>query len=338
VRPALGSAASRLSAAGLAICAILPLASHAHESRPAYLELTERTPGLFDVSWRRPARGEMVLRLQPVFPGHCGERSQRITVLRHGASLERWQIDCGATGLLGHSILIDGLTATITDALIRVTLRSGVSYSQIVRGNAPAFALEGEPSVGQVVRDYGLLGVEHILGGIDHLLFVFALLLLVDGTWVLVKTITAFTVAHSVTLGAATLGFVEVPQAPVEAVIALSILFLATELVKRLDGASDLAMRAPWIVAFVFGLLHGFGFAGALAEVGLPRTDIPLALLAFNLGVEAGQLSFVAVVLLARRVAAPSAPYLASWLPRATACGIGITAAYWFAERVRGFW
>ena len=334
----LGTAASLLSAVGLVLGALVPFASHAHESRPASLELTERTPGVFVVTWRRPARGEMVLRLQPAFPRHCAERAERVAYLRQGASVERWQIDCGARGLVGHSILIEGLSATITDALIRVTLRSGATWSKLVSGNGPEFALEGEPSVRQVIRDYGMLGFDHILGGVDHLLFVFALLLIVQSTWVLVKTITAFTVAHSITLGAATLGFVDVPQAPVEAVIALSILFLATELVRGLDGTSDLTARSPWIVAFVFGLLHGFGFAGALAEVGLPQMDIPLALLSFNLGVEAGQLAFVGVVLLARWLVGRGAPQFGAWLLKAAAYGIGITASYWFVERAVGFW
>jgi hydrogenase/urease accessory protein HupE len=327
-----------LSTLGLVLGALVPFASQAHESRPAYLELTERMPGLFDVTWRRPARGELVLRLQPAFPGHCTAPAERVAYFQQGASIERWQIDCGAEGLVGHSIRIEGLTATITDALIRVMLLGGATYSHVVSGNGPVFTLEGEPSVKQVIRDYGMLGVDHILGGVDHLLFVFALLLLVKSPWVLVKTVTAFTVAHSITLGAATLGFVNVPQAPVEAVIALSILFLATELVRGLDGASDLTTRSPWIVALVFGLLHGFGFAGALAEVGLPQSDIPLALLMFNLGIEAGQLAFVTVILLARWLATPGAPYFASWLPRVTAYAIGITASYFFVERLVAPW
>lgn len=327
-----------LAAMGLAAGALLPIASGAHESRPAYLELVERRPGLFDVTWRRPARGDRVLSLEPAFPGHCTARGERIAYLQQAASVERWQVDCGATGLIGHSILIEGLSATLTDALIRVTLRSGATRSQVVRGNAPAFTLAVEPSAGQVIRDYARLGVDHILGGIDHLLFVFALLLLVKSAWALVKTVTAFTVAHSITLGAATLGWVSVPQAPVEAVIALSIVFLATELVRGLQGKRDLTTRSPWIVAFVFGLLHGFGFAGALAEVGLPHGDIALALLMFNLGVEAGQLVFVGVVLAARWLATPATPHVASWLPRATAYGIGATACYWFVERIVGFW
>ena len=197
--------------------------------------------------------------------------------------------------------------------------------------------VQGAPSLWQVTSDYFALGVEHILGGIDHLLFVLCLLLIVKGKWLLVKTITAFTVAHSITLALATLGFVRVPQAPVEAVIALSILFLAVELVKQQQGKSDLAMRAPWIVAFIFGLLHGFGFAGALSEIGLPQADIPLALLMFNVGVEAGQLLFIVAVLLAIQLWKHVLNIEPPWLPRATAYVIGSVSAFWIISRVALF-
>jgi hypothetical protein len=188
-----------------------------------------------------------------------------------------------------------------------------------------------------VVRAYTVLGIEHILGGVDHLLFVLALLLLVRGLGRLVATVTAFTVAHSVTLAAATLGFVHVPSAPVEATIALSILFLASELARQqlAGGASraDLTARFPWVVAFSFGLLHGFGFAGALSEIGMPAKAVPLALLFFNVGVELGQLAFIAAVLAVGwgfRRAALVAPR--GW-PRAAAYGIGSVAAFWFVQR-----
>jgi hydrogenase/urease accessory protein HupE len=186
----------------------------------------------------------------------------------------------------------------------------------------------------EVIRTYTLLGIGHILGGVDHLLFVLALLLLVRGIGRLVATVTAFTLAHSVTLAAATLGFVHVPPAPVEATIALSILFLASELARqRADGRADLTARFPWLVAFSFGLLHGFGFAGALSEVGVPQKAVPLALLFFNVGVEIGQLAFIAAVLAigwSVRRAAIRAP---AWWPRAAAYGIGSVAAFWVVQR-----
>jgi len=309
----------------------------AHESRPAYLEIKESQAHVYDITWRRPARGELVLSMQPVFPDHCELQGSVANYFSQGAHVQRWTIQCGTAGLVGHSIYIEGLVQTITDVLVRIQFLDNTTQTQILKPNDTRMTVQGAPSVWQVITDYVALGVEHILGGIDHLLFVLCLLLIVNGKWLLVKTITAFTVAHSITLALATLGFVRVPQAPVEAVIALSILFLAVELVKQQQGKSDLAMRAPWIVAFIFGLLHGFGFAGALSEVGLPQADIPLALLMFNVGVEAGQLLFIAAVLLtiqAWRLVINIEP---SWLPRATAYVIGGLSSFWTISRVALF-
>jgi hydrogenase/urease accessory protein HupE len=311
--------------------------SFAHESRPAYLEINESQAHIYDITWRRPARGEMVLSMQPVFPEHCEPRGSVANYFSQGAHVQRWTIQCESAGLVGHSIYIEGLVQTITDVLVRIQFLDNTTHTQILKPNDTRMTVQGAPSVWQVLSDYFALGVEHILGGIDHLLFVLCLLLIVKGKWLLVKTITAFTVAHSITLALATLGFVSIPQAPVEAVIALSILFLAVELVKQQQGKSDLAMRAPWIVAFIFGLLHGFGFAGALSEVGLPQADIPLALLMFNVGVEAGQLLFIAAVLLtiqAWRLVINIEP---AWLPRATAYVIGSVSAFWIFSRIALF-
>ena len=202
----------------------------------------------------------------------------------------------------------------------------------------PVFTVKPAQGRGEVAWAYFVLGVEHILAGIDHLLFVLALLLLVRGARRLVATITAFTVAHSLTLVAATLGWVRVPGPPVEAIIALSIVFVAAEVITGLRGRRGLTTRSPWIAAFSFGLLHGLGFAGALAEVGLPQVAIPVALLTFNVGVEVGQLLFVAGVLLLRRVASPALPLIGRRVSAATAYGIGSVAAFWTIERVAGFW
>jgi len=233
----------------------------------------------------------------------------------------------------GAEVRIDGLTGTMIDVLVRVEFTSGVVVSRILRPNAPTLEVSASGSDAPI-WGYLTLGIEHILFGIDHLLFVLGLLLIVRGTWLLVKTITAFTVAHSITLGLATLGFVTVPQAPVEAVIALSIVFVASELARQREGQVDVMTRYPWIVAFIFGLLHGFGFASALAQVGLPQTEIPLALLLFNVGVELGQLMFVGAVMsliwLFHRALGPTP----QWLPRAAAYGIGSVAAFWVIERI----
>jgi len=308
-----------------------------HESRPAYLEINESQTNVFDITWRRPARGEMVLSMQPVFPAHCNLQGSIANYLTPGAHISRWTMTCLDKGLDGQPISIDGLIKTITDVLVRVQMQNGAIYTQILKPNNPTMVVQGAAGAWGVFTDYLVLGVEHILGGIDHLLFVLCLLLIVKGNWLLVKTITAFTVAHSITLAIATLDILTVPQAPVEAVIALSIIFLAVELVKQQQGKRDLAMRSPWIVAFIFGLLHGFGFASALSEVGLPQSDIPLALLSFNLGVEAGQLLFIAVVITLMMLWKHVTKLHLAWLPRLTAYAIGSLASFWTIQRLMTF-
>ena len=243
-----------------------------------------------------------------------------------------------AGGITGRTIAIDGLNATMTDVLVRLERTDGTTQVTRLSPSEPSFVVQATPSALQVAGTYLSLGIEHILLGIDHLLFVLALLILVDGRRRLLWTITAFTIAHSLTLGAATLGFVNIPQTPVEAIIALSIVFVASEIVHARQGRPGLTQRWPWIVAFTFGLLHGFGFAGALTEIGLPAQAVPLALLFFNVGVEAGQLLFIAavgvVIVVARRVALPQP----AWAWRVPAYGIGAVAAFWSIERVAGFW
>jgi hypothetical protein len=245
------------------------------------------------------------------------------------ARVQHAELVC-STPLTGRVFTVNGLELTATDVLLRVDNLDGKSFTHRLVPEAPSVVIPERPGALEVAATYLVLGVEHILLGIDHLLFVLALLLLVRGIGRLIATITAFTVAHSITLAAATLGFVNVPSAPIEATIALSILFVATELAR---GQFTLTMRLPWLVAFTFGLLHGFGFAGALSEVGLPTHAIPLALLFFNVGVELGQLAFIAVVLTGawalRRVALEPP----AWAPRLTAYVIGSVAAFWVFER-----
>ena len=323
----------------LIICIYWLMSSFAygHESRPAYLEIKQQTGNIFEVQWRRPARGDLVLNMQPVFPAHCTSTAQVASYIIDGASIERWQIDCGTQGLAEQTITIEGLKQTTTDALVRIEMRSGTVYSKILKGNAPEFRVAGEPSAWKVIKDYTFLGVEHILGGVDHLLFVLCLLLIVRGARQLLITVTAFTVAHSITLAMATLGYVHVPQAPVEAVIALSILFLASELARQKRAQQDITMQSPWLVAFIFGLLHGFGFAGALSEIGLPQTEIPLALLMFNLGVELGQLIFIAAVLLMLALSKHLLTRPVSWTQPALTYAIGGISAFWLIQRLANF-
>ena len=309
----------------------------AHEVRPGYLELTQRDESSWSVLFKVPMRGDMRLRLLPRFPETCRQSGEVSSYVVPGAMVERWTIDC-PEGLVGGLVGVDGLEATLTDVLIRIEPLGASSQTARLDPTAPTLIVPAAPSRVQIARTYLVLGVEHILGGIDHLLFVLALLMIVKGRRKLVWTVTSFTVAHSITLALAVLGFVTMPPAPVEAVIALSILFLATEIVHSHQGRPGLTEEAPWIVAFSFGLLHGFGFAGALSEVGLPDSDIPLALLLFNVGVEIGQLLFVAgalaVMWLGRRLSVP----WPQWAWRVPTYAIGSVAAYWTIERVAGFW
>ncbi len=245
-----------------------------------------------------------------------------------------------AGGLAGKRIELPGLQATITDVLARLQFRDGGYSTTLVHPSRPWIEIAGSQGPLAVFGTYVTHGVEHILLGYDHLLFVLALMLIVRSKRVLVWTITAFTIAHSITLALATLGVVHVPGPPVEATIALSILLLAAEILHVRRGRPSLTAKWPWVVAFSFGLLHGFGFAGALTAVGLARNDLPLALFAFNVGVEVGQLAFIAVVLglfaLARRVTLPR-PLRQHALPVASYT-IGTLAAFWFVERLAAFW
>jgi len=284
--------------AGLMLAALgFASVAHAHESRPAYLEIEEIRPGQYDVVWRTPvlagARLPVVLRLPE------GVRDLREPVVQELADslLERRWIDAGPEGLAGRRIEFPGLQLTITDAVARVKLLDGRSWMAIARPSQPWVEIAATPGTWATALDFTRQGLAHILSGPDHLLFVFGLLLIVRDAWTLAKTITAFTLAHSITLAAATLGYVDPPGPPIEAAIAASILFLGPEILRAREGGTSFTIRKPWIVAFVFGLLHGFGFAGALSAAGLPSGDVPIALVTFNVGVEIGQLAFLALVL-----------------------------------------
>jgi hydrogenase/urease accessory protein HupE len=319
------------------VCCLAGTAS-AHEVRPAYLELRQTAAETYDVLWKVPARGDdlrfgLYVELPPGSSNLTEPRGEFI-----GASfIERWSIR-RAGGLDGATIHIAGLASTRTDVLVRLERLDGRTQIQRLVPAAPAFVVAVRPSAAAVALTYFNLGVEHILRGIDHLLFVLALLILVRGTRRLIVTITAFTVAHSITLAGASLGLISVAGAPVEACIALSIVFVAAEIVRARNGQPGLTARRPWIVALAFGLLHGFGFAGALHEIGLPRTDIPLALLFFNVGVEVGQLVFIAAVLATMSAARTFAGRVSftppDWAWRVPPYAIGAGASFWLVERL----
>ena len=314
---------------------LFPALAFAHEIRPAYLELREERPGEFSVLWKTPMLGTARLALEPEFSGDSKVVTPVTTSTPPGAAIQQWTLR--SPTLRGQMLRIRGLEGSMTDALVRVEFADGTTWVQRLTGDEPSASIPMRQSGWSVAGVYLKLGVEHILTGVDHLLFVLALLLITGGGWKLVKTVTAFTIAHSITLAAATLGYVQVWSRPVEAVIALSIVFVAVEIVHRRSGREGVTARAPWIVAFIFGLLHGFGFAGALSEVGLPQGNIPLALLFFNVGVELGQLLFIAAVLafiaLVRRVRLP----LRRWAEMAPPYAIGTVAMFWVIQRIVAF-
>ena len=318
-----------------ALLGLVALPAFAHELRPAYLELREDPPGEFSVMWKTPMLGDARLALEPEFSGDAKAVTPVTTRTPPGAAVQEWMLRTPA--LRGQTLRIRGLESTMTDALARIEFADGTSWTQRLTPRQPVAAIPARESVVAVAGVYFRLGVEHILTGVDHLLFVLALLLITRGTRRLVKTVTAFTVAHSITLGLATLGFVHVPQRPVEAVIALSIVFVAAEIVRGRGGRLGIAARAPWVVAFTFGLLHGLGFAGGLSDAGLPQGHIPLALLFFSIGVEAGHFLFIGTVLplaaVARRVPWP-AP---QWAPLVPPYAIGAVAMFWVVQRVAAF-
>ena len=275
---------SRTILCGVVFTVLLMAASrvYAHEVRPAYLQLHQTSLETYDVFWKVPGRGDnMRLSLYVELPKNCTNASQPRGVFGDNTFIQQWSVRC-AGGLTGGTINIAGLSATMTDVLVRLERMDGTSQVTRLTRATSFFTVEAAPRTTQVAGTYLRLGVEHILTGWDHLLYILAMLLLVRGWRRVVLTMSAFTLTHSLTLTAAALGWVHVPQRPVEACIALSILFVASEIVRARKGQSGLTERWPWVISFTFGLLHGFGFAGALSEVGLPQKAIPVALLFFN--------------------------------------------------------
>lgn len=314
--------------------------AQAHESRPAYLEVNELVPGRYTVLWRTPVYADMPLPVRLQLP--AGARDVSPPTLRElsDSRIERRLIEAPG-GLEGKRIQFVGLQGTITDVLVRVQLANGVQSSILVHPSNAWVEIPRTPGPFSVAKTYAALGIGHILTGFDHLCFVLALVLIVGFNRRLFWTVTAFTIAHSITLVLATLGVIHVAGPPVEATIALSIVFVASEIIQQQRGREGLVSRKPWLVAFAFGLLHGLGFAGALAEIGLPPNSIPIALLFFNIGVEIGQLLFIAAVLATTRLLSIAARASRVELRRAAfvpAYLIGGVASYWVIERVSNFW
>jgi hydrogenase/urease accessory protein HupE len=310
--------------------------SNAHEIRPALLEIKERSPGLYDVTWKVPTKGNQVLAVSPILPESFNPVGLPSNYSIPGAFIEQTTFKTDKP-LPGESILIEGLSGVQIDVLLQIDLLDGSHYSAIIRPTAPTYQIPLIETKSEVAFSYWRMGLYHILEGIDHLLFLLALVFFISGFRNLLWAVTAFTVAHSITLAFATLGVLYVPSAPTEAVISLSIVFLAVEIIRKHSGENTLTERFPWIVAFIFGLFHGLGFAGALSEIGLPQHEIPLALFMFNVGVESGQILFISLVVgvltVLRKIKIP----YPNWSWRAVPYTIGSIAAFWTLERTISF-
>lgn len=321
----------------LACCSLTASKAFADEFRPAVLEITETESSWYSVTWKVPMQNGRPLQISPVLPAHLQQVGPTLNRVFQGAAIAESSWSAQSGSLVGATIRIDGLTSIPIDVILQIVLADGSEHSAILRPASPAFIVPERATTWAVAGSYWKIGTIHILEGYDHLLFVLALLLMVPNLWMLFKTITAFTVSHSVSLALATLGIVNMPGAPTEAVIALSILFLAVEMVHSRQGRVTLTERFPWIVALAFGLVHGLGFAGALAEVGLPQQEIPVALFMFNVGVETGQIIFVCIVLMLMAVLkrVPVNFPQGSW--RLVPYSIGGIAAFWTLQRVSSF-
>ena len=314
--------------------------AHAHEVRPGYIEITEVARDSFDIVWKQPVRSAGAnavagLGLRPVFPENCARLGDSRMRRLPGALVEKFSLTCDG-GLFGQSIGVEGLQRTITDVLVQLALIDGGRYSLRLTADVPVQTFSGG---GTFLMAYFGLGVEHLVFGLDHILFVLGLVLLVQGWRSLIYVITAFTLAHSLTLGLSMLGRISAPSAVVEAIIALSILFVTIELLQPPEKRSALAARYPQAMAFGFGLLHGFGFAGVLGEIGLPR-DVELAALAlFNIGLEVGQLLVVAAMVLFMRFVKPALLAHEKWAPalqQVPIIAIGGISVYWLLDRLAG--
>jgi hydrogenase/urease accessory protein HupE len=316
----------------LAFAVLAVSAASAHEARPAYLEIKETAPGQFSVLWRTPVMAGMPLPVVLKLPDSVRNLREPSVQEVTDSRVERRWIDAG--GLAGKRIEFRGLQMTITDVLVRIEMLDGRKWTTIAHPSQPWVEMAASQTWAGVAATYIVQGIRHILFGADHMLFVLGLLLIVKDRWMLLKTVTAFTVAHSITLAIATLGYADIPILPLNAAIALSILFLGPEIVRSWRGKTSFTLLHPWAVAFAFGLLHGFGFASALTSAGLPRHELPLALVTFNIGVELGQLGFIALILALEGsfgILEVRWPRWAQALPGYT---VGSLGAFWTFQRI----
>ena len=307
--------------------------AQAHESRPAYLEINQTTASRYELVWRTPVNAGMRLPIALKLPDDVRNVTAPALQELPDSLIERRLIEING-GLAGKRIEFVGLQATITDVLVRVQTNDGAHWTMLVHPSQPWVELTAPRGMMAVAATFLVQGIRHISFGADHLLFVLGLLLIVKDRWMLLKTVTAFTVAHSITLAIASFGYANAPVVPLNAAIALSILFLGPEIVRSWKGETSFTIRNPWVVAFAFGLLHGFGFAGALTSAGLPRNELPLALLGFNVGVEIGQVAFVLLVLLLERSFRVLEVRWPRWAAALPGYAVGSLGAFWTVQRI----
>ena len=313
--------------------AIICVPVHADELRPAYIEFTQTAPNHWQMFWKVPIRGGITPQSKPILPASCqiiGEPTREIINM---ALITKSEVNCAET-VLGKTIGLDNFDAAQTDVFVRIAPQAGNVQSLRLSAEKPIAQIKANPSTWQVAQSYFVTGIEHILTGYDHLLFVVSLVFLLLNPWTIAKAATSFTIAHSITLVGTTMGLIGLPQRPVEALIALSIIFMAVEIIKKEPEKPRLSERIPWVIAFLFGLIHGFGFAGALREIGMPEGEVPIALLTFNIGVEIGQLIIVASVLGLFYLLNKYAKSTIKPAMKTATYMIGIIASFWFIERL----
>ncbi|TDQ15071.1 HupE/UreJ protein [Algoriphagus boseongensis] len=314
------------------LCMIASQLAWGHEIRPAFLQIQEKSPGKFGVFWKVPRTVDKVLDIQPKFESNFTLNQTQEPRLLEAFMLYSYELQ-GESSLENSELSIENLKETGIDALVDIRFLDGRHYTFLLQPTSNAVWIPEKSSKLQVAKTYLIFGIEHILLGYDHLLFVLALIMISSAWKKLIKTITAFTLSHSITLSISALGYTALPGAPVETVIALSIVFLALEVLKFQGGKPTLTSEKPWLVAFIFGLLHGFGFAGALSEIGLPSNEIPVALATFNFGVELGQLLFVGVIIGLWKLIQGHVQ-VKPWQKKVIPYGIGSIAVFWVIERI----
>lgn len=310
---------------------------HADQIQTAYLQLTEIEPEIYQVLWKVPATSEQRLSLEVVFDNKTKTVSNMGEVYLDNAYIRNWSIHRKG-GIETSLITIQGMKSSAVEVLVRIAKLNKEEFVHRISAAEPVYRVPEAMALQQTFQAYFLLGVKHILIGIDHLLFIIVLMLLVKELPILIWTITSFTLAHSITLSLSTLGVLILPAPPVEACIALSIVFVVCEILRHRRGIDSLTTSKPWLMAFIFGLLHGLGFAAVLMEIGLPTSAIPMALLSFNIGVEVGQLVFIGTILAISTLIIPRKIAVAFQVSSLPLYAIGTLATFWTIERTVSFW